>query len=93
MEDGTGRPVAFAMHTDRFSLEKDKMNSCTETESEMSLESRSFLDRVNDQVRKRQNESSKDASKDNDKHSVIWGMFKSSTLQASVFMEKKYSDK
>ena len=58
----------------------------------MSLESRSFLHRVNDQVRKRQNQSSKDATKDSDKQSVIWRMFMSSTLQASVFMVKNYSD-
>ena len=88
----TGRPVVFAQHTDRFIVENDKMNSYTETESEMSLESRSFLHRVNDQVRKRQNQSSKDATKGSDKHSVIWRMFMSSTLQASVFMEKNYSD-
>ena len=59
----------------------------------MSLESRSFLHRVNDQVRKRQNQYSKDATKDSDKHSVIWRMFMSSSLQASVFMEKTYPDK
>ena len=35
---------------------------------------------------------SKDATTDSDKHSVIWWMFVSSTLQASVFMEKNYSD-
>ena len=63
-----------------------------ETESELSLGSRSFLHRVNDQVRKRQNQSSKDATKDSDKHSVIWGMSMSSTLQASVLMVKNYSD-
>ena len=55
----TGRLVVFAQHTDRFIVENDKMNSYTEAESEMSLESRSFLHRVNDQVRKRQNQSSK----------------------------------
>ena len=92
MEDRTGRPVVFAQHTDRFIVENDKMNSYTGAESEMSLESRSFLHRVNDQVRKRQNQSSKDATQDSDKHSVIWGMFMSSTLQASVFMVKNYSD-
>ena len=43
-----------------------------EAESDLSLESRSFLHRVNDQARKRQNQSSKDATKDSDKHSVIW---------------------
>ena len=68
----TRRPVVFAQHTDRFIVENDTMNSYTEAESEMSLESRSILQRVNDQVRKRQNQSSKDATKDSDKHSVIW---------------------
>ena len=84
MEDRTGRPVVNAQHTDRFIVENDKMISYTEAESELSLESRSFLHRVNDQVRKRQNQFSKDATIDSDKHSVIWGMFLSSTLQASI---------
>ena len=88
----TGRPVLFAKHTDRFIVENDNMDSDTEAESEMSFKSRSFLHRVNDQVRKRQYQSSKDATKDSDKHSVIWRMFMSSTLQASVFMVKNYSD-
>ena len=92
MEDRTGRPVVITQHTDRFIVENDKINSHTEAESEMSLESRSFLHRVNDQVRKRQNQSSKDATKNSDKHSVIGGMFMSSILRASVFMEKNYSD-
>ena len=92
MEDRTGRPVVTAQHTDSFIVENDKINSYTEAESEMSLESTSFLHRVNDQVRKRQNQSSKDATKDSDKHSVIWRMFMSSTLQASVFMVNNYSD-
>ena len=58
----------------------------------MSLGSRSFLHRVNDQVRKRQKQSSIDATEDSEEHSVIWGTFMSSTLQASVFMGKNYSD-
>ena len=92
MDDRTVRPAVNAQHTDRFIVENDNMDSYTEAESEMSLESRSFWHRVNDQVRKKQNQSSKDATKDSDKHSVIWGMFVSSTLQASVFMVKNYSD-
>ena len=40
----------------------------------------------------RDKQSSKDATQDSDKHSVIWGMFMSSTLRASVFMVKNYSD-
>ena len=86
MDDRTERPVVFAQHTDRFIVENDNMDSYTEAESEMSLESRSFLHRVNNQVRMRQKQSSKDATKDIDKHSVIWGMLMSSTLHASVFM-------
>ena len=68
------------------------MDSYTEAESEMSVKSRSFWHSVNDQVRKRQKQSSKDATKDSDKHSVIWRMIMSCTLQASVFMEKNYSE-
>ena len=71
MEDRTGRPVVFAQHTDKFIVENDNMDSYTGAESEMSLESRSILHRVNDQVRKRQNQSSKDAVQDIDKHSLI----------------------
>ena len=88
----TGRPVVFAQHTDKFTVENDNMDSYTEAESEMSLESRSFLHRVNDQVRKRQKQYSKDATKDSEPHSVIWRMFMSSTLQSSVPMVENYSD-
>ena len=92
MEVRTGRPVLFAQHTDRFIVENDNMDSDTIAESDMSLKSRSFLHRVNDQVRKRQYQSSKDATRYSNKHSVIWECFMSSTLQASVFMEKNYSE-
>ena len=93
MEDRTERPVVNAQHTDRFIVENDKMNSYTEAESELSLGSRSFLHRVNDQVRKRQHQSSKDATKDSDKHSVIWRMFMSSTLQVAKNSDNLHSIK
>ena len=92
MDDRTGRPVVCSQRAHQFVIENDETNSGTEAESELSLGSRSFLHRVNDQVRKRQKQSSKDATEDSDKHSVIWGLFMSSTLQASVFMGKNYSD-
>ena len=92
MEDRTGRLVVFAQHTDRFIVESDNLDFDTDQESDMSLLSKSFLHSVNDQVRKRQYQSSKDATKDSDKHSVMWGMFMSSTLQASVFTGKNYSE-
>ena len=62
------------------------------SESDMTLKSRSFLHRVNDRVRKMLDESSKDATQDSNKHSLIWWKFVSSTLEASVFIEKNYSD-
>ena len=58
----------------------------------MSFKSRSFLHRVNDLVRKRQYQSSKDATQDSNKHSVIWRICMISTLQTSVFKGKNYLD-
>ena len=62
----TGRPV-----DDKFVIDND-MDSDTVTESNLSLKSRSFLNRVNDRLRKILGHSSKDAMQDNDKHSLIW---------------------
>ena len=47
----------------------DDMDSDTAAESNLSLKSRSFLNRVNDRVRKMQDRSSKDAMEDSNKHS------------------------
>ena len=66
MEDRTGRPVVNALHTDKFTVENDKMDSYTEAESGLSLESRSFLNRENDRLRKILDHSPKDATKDSD---------------------------
>ena len=48
-----------------------------EDETELSLGSRSFLNRVNDRVRKRQKRSSMNVTEDSNKHSLIWIMFMS----------------
>ena len=82
----TGRPV-----DDKFVIDDD-MDSDTITESDLSLKSRSLLHRVNDRVRTMLDQSSKDAMQDIDKRSIIWRMFVSSTLEASVFMGKNYSE-
>ena len=92
LEDRTGGLVVFAQHTDRFIVENDKMNSYTETESDLSFGSRSFLHGVNDQVRKGQKRSSMNVTENDEKHSVVWGMLMSSAMQASVFMRKNFSD-
>ena len=43
-----------------------------EAESDLSLGSRSFLHRVNDQLRKRHKQSSMNDTEDSEEHSVIW---------------------
>ena len=82
----TGRPAH-----DKFVIDGD-MDSDTATESNLSLRSRSFLNRVNDRLRKMLDRSPEDAMQDIDKRSMIWGMSVSSTLEAFVFMGKNYSD-
>ena len=85
MEVRTGRLVheqpadLFTQHTDRFIVDDDDMDSDTVAESDMSLKSRSFLHRVNDRVRKMQDQSSKVSTQDSNQHSSIWRMFVSST--------------
>ena len=83
--DGTDKPVVCPQRGARaqqFVIGDD------ETELDLSLGSRPFVDRVNDQVRKRQKRSSMNVIEDSEKHSVISGMFMSSTLESSVFMGK-----
>ena len=60
-----------------------------EAELELSVESRSFVNRVNDQVRKRQKRFS-NVTEDGEKHSMIWGMFMTVTIESAVFMGKNY---
>ena len=91
----TGRPVGgqqFTQKTDKFVIDVDDMDSNIVTESDLSLKSRSSLHRVNDRLRNILDHSSKDAMQDIDKRSLIWRMCTSSTLEASVFMGKNYSD-
>ena len=77
MEVRAGRPVyeqppgLFNVHTDQV-VDDDDMDSDTVEESGMSLKSRSLLHRVNDRVRKIQDQSSKYATQDSNKQSLIW---------------------
>ena len=80
----TGRPT-----DDKFVIDDD-MDSDTATESNPILKSSSFLNRVNDRLRKKLNRSPEDSMQDIDKRSMIWRMFMSSTVEASVFMGKNY---
>ena len=60
-----------------------------EAELELSAESRSFVNRVNDQVRKRQKRIS-NITEDGQKHSMIWRMFMTVIMESPVFMGKNY---
>ena len=62
-----------------------------ETELELSVESRSFVNRVNDQVRKRQKKFPNVAG-DGEEHSMIWRMFMSVTMESAVFMGKNFQN-
>ena len=72
------------LESDKFVIDDD--NSDTATESNPSLRSRSCLNRVNDRLRKMLDRSPEGAMQDIDKRSLIWRMFMSSTLEASVFI-------
>ena len=68
--DRTGQPVVnmqSEIRPQQFIIGND------ETESELSVESRSFLSRVNDQVRKRQKRFS-NVTEDGEKQSMIWNV-------------------
>ena len=84
--DKTGQPVVIphrGARLQQFIIGND------ETESELSLGSRSFLNWVNDQVRKRQKQSSMNVTENEEKHSVIWGMFMAVTLEFSSIHGKE----
>ena len=62
-----------------------------ETELELSVESRSFVNQMNDQVRKRQKRIFNVAG-DGEEHSMIWGMFMAATMESAVFMGKNFQN-
>ena len=61
------------------------------TELELSVESRSFVNRVNDQVRKRQKRISS-VTGNGEEHSMIWGMFMAVTMESAIFMGKNFQN-
>ena len=77
----TGRP-----ENDKFVIDDD-MDS-----DNFPPRSRPFLNWVNGRLRKMLDRSQEDAMQDIDKRSMIWWMFMSSTLEASVLMVKNYSE-
>ena len=62
-----------------------------EAELELSVESRSFVNRVNDQVWKREKKISNVAG-DGEEHSMIWRMFMAVTMESAVFFGKNFQN-
>ena len=87
--DRTGQPV---VHPQREAMPQQFIIGNDETDSELSMGPRSILNRVNDQVRQRQKRSSMNIAENDEKHSMIWGMFMSVTLESAVFKGKNYLD-
>ena len=98
--DGTAQSVRYGETLRDRSGQPDDINNSQElansqnfimgsdtTELEISVESRSFVNRVNDQVRKRQKSISNLAG-EGEEHSFIWGMFMAVTMNSATFMGK-----
>ena len=99
--DGTAQSVRYGETLRDRSGRPDNINSQEvvrpqnfvmgneDTELELSVEPRSFVIRVNDQVRKRQKRISNVAG-DEEEHSMIWEMFMAVTMESAVFMGKNF---
>ena len=65
------RPVRPDIDSQEGALPQHSVTGNDEAELELSVESRSFVNRVNDQVRKRQKRIS-NVTENGEKHSMIW---------------------
>ena len=61
------------------------------TELELSVESRSFVNQVNDQVRKRQKRIS-NVAENEEEYFIIWEMFMAVTMESATFMGKNFQN-
>ena len=80
IHDGSGKP--------------EKLNHQEEANSEtfvMGSDAAEFVNKVKDQVRKRQERMSNVADS-GEEHSIIWGMFMAATMNAATFMGKNFQD-
>ena len=101
--DGTAQSVRYGEPLRDRSGQHDNINSQEvansqnfimgreTTELELSVESRSFVNQVNDQVRKRQKRMSNVAG-EGEEHSIIWRMFMVVTMNAATFMGKNFQN-
>ena len=62
------------------------------TELKLSVESKSFVNRVNDHVLKKDRKEFPTLQGEGEEHSIIWGMFTAVTMESARFMGKNFQD-
>ena len=91
--DGNAHSVRYGEMIHDGSGKPDNVNYQEEAESEtfvMGSDAAEFVNKVKDQVRNRQKRMS-NVAESGDEHSIIWGMFMATTLNAATFMGKNFS--
>ena len=92
--DGNAQSVRYGEIVHDGSAQLDRVNYQEEAESEtfvMESDAAEFVNKVKDQVRKRQKRMSNVADS-GEEHSIIWGMFMAATMNAATFMGKNFMD-
>ena len=92
--DGNAQSVRYGEIIHDGSGQPDGVNYPEEAESETSVmgsDAAEFVNKVKDQVRKRQKRMSNVADS-REEHSIIWGMFMAATMNAATFMGKNFVD-
>ena len=91
--DGNAQSVRYGETIHDGSGKPESVNYLEEAESEtfvMGSDAAEFVNKVKDQVRKRQKRMSNVADT-GEEHSIIWGMFMAATMNAATFMGKNFS--
>ena len=92
--DGTTQSVRYGEPLRDRSGQPDNINSQEAANSKnfiMGSDATEFVNRVSDQVRKRQKRMSNVAG-EGEEHSTIWGMFMAVTMNPATFMGKNFQD-
>ena len=92
--DGNAQSVRYGELIHDGSGQPDSVNFQEEAESEtfvMGSDAAELVNKVKDQVRKRQKRVSNVADS-GEEHSIIWGMFMAATMNAATFMGKNFLD-
>ena len=91
--DGNAHSVRYEKMIHDGSGKPEKLNHQDKADSEtfvMDSDAAELVNKVKDQVRKRQKRMS-NVAKSGEEHSIIWGMFMAATMNAAAFMGKNFS--